>query len=113
MNLAGDVAERTHAGDVLASNTSQHGIQGLQRELGQSGGAQVIAPWQASLRALTTRSQRQANEQISRLLANPTPENYKILEELARRDPDLARSMQRQGLLGAVNATTQTEGSAP
>lgn len=112
-NLAGQVGERMHAGDILSMNTAQHGKQGLQGELGQTGAATAAAPWYAAYKALSTSGRRSANEDIARLLANPTEANMRILEELARNNPGLARSLTRQGLMGATSATTQTTGSQP
>lgn len=112
-NLAASTSERMRAADILSRNTAQHGKQGLQGELGQTGAATLTSPWYAAYKALSTSGRRSANEDISRLLANPTQQNMAILENLARNNPDLARSLVRQGLIGAVGATTQTDGSQP
>lgn len=112
-NLAATVAEKLHAGDVMAANTAQHGLQGLRNEVGQTALGAVVSPGNAALRALSTSSQRKAMSDISALMANPTPETYRILRELAARDPDLARRYIQYGLGGSTNAATQTEGSAP
>lgn len=105
-NLAASTSERMRAADILSRNTAQHGKQGLQNELGQTGVASAASPWYAAYKALSTAGRRSANEDISRLLANPTQQNMAILEDLARNNPDLARSLVRQGLIGAVGATT-------
>jgi len=112
-NLAASTSERMRAADILSRNTAQHGKQGLQNELGQTGAASAASPWYAAYKALNTSGRRSANEDISRLLANPTNENLAILENLARNNPDLARSLVRQGLIGSTSATTQTTGSQP
>lgn len=111
--LAARVAERRHAADTLAGNTAQHGIQGLQAELGRTPMAELVAPVSSAREALKGAARRTANAQIAGLLANPTPANYATLQALARNNPDLARTLVRQGLMGGVSATTQTEGSAP
>lgn len=112
-DLAASTSERLRAADILSRNTAQHGKQGLQGELGQTGAASLASPWYAAYKALSTSGRRSANEDISRLLASPTKENLAILENLARNNPDLARSLVRQGLIGAVSSTTQTAGSQP
>jgi hypothetical protein len=112
-NLAGSVSERMRAADILSRNTAQHGKQGLQQELGQTGPATAAAPWYALYKGLSTSGRRSANEDISQLLGNPTEANMAILQNLARNDPDLARSLVRRGLVGAVSGVTQTQGSNP
>jgi len=107
------IGERLRAADILARNNSERGVESLSQTMGQSNTATVMTPFSSTARVANIGTRIKANKVLSRLLADPTPANMKILEELAKRDPSLVTVLRDLSNLGAINATTQTEGSQP
>jgi len=104
------VGEKLRTADILSRNTAERGVENLGNQLGQSTGAAVVAPFSALARKFNISGRIAENKDLARLLANPTPENYRILEGLSRTDPELAKLLSVMSNAGAVNAATQTEG---
>lgn len=107
------VNEKLRAADTLSRNTAEHGVEGLAQQLGQSPLAAALTPFGSGARYANTASRIKSNKLIADLLADPSPANYEILRKLSQTDPAVARALREQGLLGATNATGQTEGSFP
>ena len=107
------VNEKLRAADTLSRNTAEQGVEGLAQQLGQSPVAAMLTPFGSGAKFANTASRIKSNKLIADLLANPTPENYRILERLSQTDPAVARALREQGLIGATNASGQTEGSRP
>lgn len=110
---SGPISERLRAADIMARNSSARGVESLGQTMGQSNTATLMTPFGSTARLANIGTRIKANKLLSQLLANPTPENMKILEELAKRDPALVTARRDLSNLGAINATTQTEGSQP
>lgn len=107
------VNEKLRAADTLSRHTAEQGVEGLAQQFGQSPLAAMLTPFGSGARFANTTSRIKMNKMVSELLANPSPETYKILEALSQTNPAVARALREQGLAGAVNSAGQTEGSLP
>ena len=111
--VSGSIREKLRTADVLARNTGERGVESLSNQITPSLGETAAGPFNAMRRISQLGSKLNFSKDVARLLGNPTPENYRILMELSRRDPGLAAVMREVGLMGGVSATSQTTGSNP
>jgi hypothetical protein len=103
--------EKFRAADRLSRNTAERGMEGIEGALRQPAAGVLVQPFKAVWNMLSNSSRLKANTNLSNLLANPTQENYMKLLEIAKTDPTVARAMREQGLVGAINSSTRTEGN--
>ena len=88
-------------------------MEGLKNQLMQSTGGTVLTPFQSFRNKFNLLSSVKQTKALSAMLSSPTKENYDLLIKISKVDPTVARQLRELGFVGAVNATTQTEGSQP
>ena len=85
----------------------------MESQYGSTPLGAIAAPAMTVSRGSTITMKRMTTERLAEILANPTPLNRKIIEELSKSDPVLRRTLAMLGNVGAVDAAGQTEGSKP
>ena len=107
------VSGKLQAADQLSKLRGEMGAANLEAQYGTTPIAKLAAPFSSISRASNIGMRLGINEQVAGLLANPTPANYRILEQMSRNDPALRKILADFGRVGSVNAVTQTQGSNP
>ena len=119
--LMGKIAPKTaplvrgklDAADQLSKLTAQRGAQAMESQYGSTPLGALAAPAMTVSRGSTITMKRLTTERLAEILANPTPQNMKMIEELSKSDPVLRRVKAMFGNVGAIDAAGQTEGSKP
>lgn len=109
--VAPETLAKLEAAQRLNLNSAERGVENLNETLNKSSAANLLNPVGAAGRGFRLSARLAENESLARLFANPTPKNYKILQNLGRYDPELAKAVSLWSNANASNFGIKTEGS--
>jgi hypothetical protein len=105
------VTGKLAAADRLSQLRPEMGAQNVEAQYGSTLLAKAAAPFGSTARGSNTMMRGKVNAQVANLLANPTPENYAILQRMGQADPSIRKLLANIGNVGGASAAAQTQGS--
>lgn len=105
------VTSKMRAADTLSKLRPEQGAANVEAQYGTTLAQKVLSPFSSTGRSTATSMRSGVNSQVAELLANPTPANYKILQELAKNNPSVRALLANFSNVGAANAASQSDRS--